>query len=248
MPDEKSDADAAEQQDHFHEVENELGVVCPDIPALQRAQVGDAVDAAGVTLLTDDQDGQDRGDRLGDNGEIRTADPPLEHRSADNEGEDRRNRDDCEDRESQAVERLPEERELRELIPVHEVRDAGRRLDLGVGDAGCFQLEKHRHAVAAEAEEHSLPEAQNATISPTDNEADRNKRVGQIFRDQVEPEDIQGQRQDNNQQNCKRQNADKFGAVREARVVVDGFGDNSLLGAFLYAFLGHFPGLFTSGP
>ena len=55
---------------------------------LQRAQIGHAVDAAGVALLTDDQDGQDRGDGLGDDGEVGAADAALEHRRADDEGED----------------------------------------------------------------------------------------------------------------------------------------------------------------
>ena len=72
------------------EVEDELGVVGADVPAVQRAQVGDAVDAAGVALLADDQDRQDRGDRLGDDREVDAADPALEHRGADDEGEERR--------------------------------------------------------------------------------------------------------------------------------------------------------------
>ena len=57
---------------------------------MQRAQVGHAVDAAGVALLADDQDGEDRRDRLGDDREIDAADPALEHRHADDEGEERR--------------------------------------------------------------------------------------------------------------------------------------------------------------
>jgi hypothetical protein len=70
MPDELGHKDANEQAGHLDEIEDDLGVVGPDVPALQRAQVGDAVDAAGVALLADDQDGQDGGDRLGDDGEI----------------------------------------------------------------------------------------------------------------------------------------------------------------------------------
>jgi hypothetical protein len=40
-------------------------VVRPDVPTVQGAQIGDAVDEAGVTLLADDQDGHDRGDASG---------------------------------------------------------------------------------------------------------------------------------------------------------------------------------------
>ena len=71
---------AAEQQDAADEVEDVLGAVGADVPAEQGAQVGDAVDAAGVALLADDQDGQDRRHRLRDDGEVDAADAPLEHR------------------------------------------------------------------------------------------------------------------------------------------------------------------------
>ena len=95
----------------------------------------------------------------------------------------------------QRLERQPEERQLGDLVPVHEVRDAGRRLDLGVRDARGFELEEHRHAVAAEAEEHALPQAQNAGIAPAQHQADGDEGVGQILADQVEPEDVERQRQ-----------------------------------------------------
>jgi len=142
------------------------------------------------------------------------------------------------------VKRFPEERQLRELIPVHEVRNSGRRLDLGVRNAGCFQLEEHRHAITAEAEEHALPQAENAAVSPANDKANRDERVSEILGDQVEPEDVQRQGQDDDQQYRQRNDADKFGAVREARIVVHSLGDNSWFGAFL----GHLPGLFTFEP
>ena len=56
---------------------------------------------------------------------------------------------------------------------------------------GCLQLEKHRHAVAAEAEEHALPQAENAAIAPAQHQPERDEGVGQIFADQVEAEDIE---------------------------------------------------------
>ena len=66
-----------------------LGAVGADVPTQQRTQIGDAVDAAGIALLADDQDGQHRGQRLGDDGEVDAADAALEHCGAENEGEDR---------------------------------------------------------------------------------------------------------------------------------------------------------------
>jgi hypothetical protein len=61
---------ACQQQAAIDEIEDFLGTIRADVPALQRAQIGNAVDAAGVALLADDEDRQDRGDRLGDDGEI----------------------------------------------------------------------------------------------------------------------------------------------------------------------------------
>ena len=113
VADELRDEDAAEQAGHLEEVEHDLGVVRPDVPSLQGAQIGHAVDAAGVALLADDQNGQDGGDRLGDDGEIGAADAAFEHRRADDEGEECRHQDDGSDGEGETVERLPEERQLR---------------------------------------------------------------------------------------------------------------------------------------
>ena len=189
-----------------------------DIPPVQRPQVGDPIDAAGIALLAHDQDGQDRSDGLGDDGEIDAADPAFEHRSTDQEGKERRNDQDGQNGECQTVERLPEQRQLGDLIPVHEIRNAGGRLDLGVGDAGGFKLEVHRHGVAAETEEHALAKAEDAAISPAQDEADRDESVSKIFRDKVEAKDVQRQRQDDDEQQHQRHEADEFRAIEEARV------------------------------
>ena len=89
---------------------------------------------------------------------------------------------------------------VRDLVPVHEVGNAGRRLDLGVGGARCFELQERRHAVAAEPEEHPLPEAENAGVAPAQHQTDGDERVGQILADQVEPEDVEHQRQEHQDQ------------------------------------------------
>ncbi|MHC2153532.1 hypothetical protein ACVIW3_004461 [Bradyrhizobium diazoefficiens] len=60
------------------------------------------------------------------------ADPALEHRGADDESEDAGHENDSGDGKGEAVEGLPEERQRGDLIPVHEIGDAGGRLDLGV--------------------------------------------------------------------------------------------------------------------
>ncbi len=78
---------AAYQQDAIEEVEDVLGVIGADIPAVQGPQIGDSVDTARQPLLADNQNGQDGGDDLGDDGEIDAADPPFEHRRAEDEGE-----------------------------------------------------------------------------------------------------------------------------------------------------------------
>ena len=131
---------AAEQQPGVDEIQDVLGVVGADVPAVERPQVGDAVDAAGVALLADDQDRQDGGDRLGDDGEIDAADAPLEHRDADDQRQQRRHQRHRDQREGQAVERLPEPRQRGDLVPVHEVRDARRGLDLGASGVEASSL------------------------------------------------------------------------------------------------------------
>ena len=77
----------AEQQEAADEVEDVLRAVGADVPAEQRAQVGDAVDAAGVALLPDDQDREDSRQRLRDDREVDAADAPLEHGGAEDEGQ-----------------------------------------------------------------------------------------------------------------------------------------------------------------
>ena len=54
--DEARQEHGAEQQEAADEVEDVFRAVGADVPAEQRAQVGDAVDAAGVALPPDDQD------------------------------------------------------------------------------------------------------------------------------------------------------------------------------------------------
>jgi hypothetical protein len=87
-----------------------------------------------------------------------------------------------------------------ELVPVHEVGDARRGLDLGADGVGRLELEEHRHGVAAEAEEHALAQAEHAAVAPDHDQADGDEGIGQVLADQVEAEDVQRQRQHHRQQ------------------------------------------------
>src|SRR5690606_17757503 len=77
--------------------------------------------AAGKALLPDNQDGENGGDRLGNDGEVDAADTPFEHGHADDEGEDHRHNHHRDQSEGETVERLPEPGQFGDLIPVHEV-------------------------------------------------------------------------------------------------------------------------------
>ena len=66
---------AHEQQAHAHEVQDGFGLIGADVPAHQGLQIGNAVYTPGVALLTNDQNGQDGCDGLGDDGEV-DAPPP----------------------------------------------------------------------------------------------------------------------------------------------------------------------------
>ena len=104
-------------------------MVRADVPTVQGAQIGDAIDAAGIALLTDYQDRQNGGDGLGDDGEIGATDTAAEHRDADQQREKNRDERHRDQREGQAMERFPEPRQGGDLIPVHEVGNAWCGLD-----------------------------------------------------------------------------------------------------------------------
>ena len=87
------------------------------------------------------------------------------------------------------LERHPERRQLRELVPVHEVGDARRGLDGGADRVRGLQLQEHRHAIAAQAEEHALPQAQDPAVAPAQHQPQRDERVGQVLADQIQAED-----------------------------------------------------------
>ena len=57
----------------------------------------------GVALLADDEDGQDGGEGLGNDGEVGAADPAGEHCHPDQQGQQGRHQDDGHHREGQAV-------------------------------------------------------------------------------------------------------------------------------------------------
>ena len=170
-----------------------------DVPAVQRPQIGDAVDAAGIALLADDQDRQDGGDGLRDDREIGSANSPAEHRNADKQCQQHRDQRHRNKRERQTVERLPEPGQGGDLVPVHEVRDPRRGLDLRRFRRRCLQLEEHRHAIAAQTEENPLSKAKDSGITPAQHKPQGDKPIGEIFAHQVQPERVHRQREDQKQ-------------------------------------------------
>lgn len=76
--------------------------------------------------------------------------------------------------------------------------------------------EEHRHAIAAEAEEHALPQTENAAVAPAQHETERDEGVGQILRDEVETEHIQRERQDHEQHGGQHEEAHELGSIEEA--------------------------------
>ena len=84
----------------------------------------------------------------------------------------------------------PEGRQGGELVPVHEIRNARRRLNGGGDRVRRFQLQEHRHAIAAEAEEDALAEAEHAAAAPEQDEPDGDEAVAEVFPHQVQAGDI----------------------------------------------------------
>ena len=90
-----------------------------------------------------------------------------------------------------------------DLVPVHEVgkADGGQGTDLVAavfcGDvAGGLELEECRHAIAAEAPEQSLPEAQDSAVAPAEHQADSHECIAEVLGHLVQAECVQRQRED----------------------------------------------------
>src|ERR1022692_337857 len=192
--------DAQQQQDAGGEVKNVLRALTADVPAPHRAEIGDSVAATRVTLPAVNAERKDQRQCLGDDSEIDAAHAPLEHRQPDDERHQRRQGEDREQTEGQTLERNPKRRQMRDLIPIHEIRNAWRGLDFGADRVRRFELQEHRHAISAEAEENSLPKTEHAGFAPEHHQAERHESVGQIFANEIEAEGVQGNRQHDQQQ------------------------------------------------
>ena len=169
-----------------------LALVGADVPAEQRLQVGHAVDAAGVALLADDQHGQDQRHRLRDDGEVHAADAALEHREADDEGQQRGHQ--RSPRAASSGRLLNGSQNSGSSVSWFQSMKSGMPgVDwiLVLIRVASLELEEHRHAVAAEAEEHALAQAQHAAVAPQHHQADGDEGVGQVLADQVEAEDVE---------------------------------------------------------
>src|SRR5262249_30945417 len=83
---------------------------------------GESVGAAQVHRVPVEGEPGAEGEGLGDDREIHAADPAPEGEEAEDESDHARYDNDGEQREGRAVERLPEERQLGDAVPDHEVR------------------------------------------------------------------------------------------------------------------------------
>ncbi len=142
-------------------------------------------------MLADDQHRENQRDGLGHDGKINVADPSFEQGHTDDKRQQHRHRDHRKQGKGEAVKGHPQPRQLGDLVPVHEVRNAGRGLDFGAGRVRGFELEEHRHAIAADPKKHALAQAEDAAVAPTQHQADRDKGVGQVFADHVQAEGVQ---------------------------------------------------------
>ncbi|MNL26754.1 hypothetical protein D3C87_1483030 [compost metagenome] len=142
-------------------------------------------------MLADDEHRQDQGHGLRHDGEIGVAHAALEHGRAQNQGQQAGQNRYRHQGEPEAFEGHPEPGKRGQLVPVHEVRDAGRGLNLGGLRRRGFQLQEHGHAITAQAKKHPLAQAQNAAIAPAQHQAERDKGIGQVFANEIEPEDVQ---------------------------------------------------------
>src|SRR6185312_16836878 len=68
----------------------------------------------------------------------------------------------------------------------------------------------------AEAEEHALPQTQNSAIAPAHHQTQRHKGIGEIFGDQIEPEDIETERQDHHQEHGEHRDSNKLRSIDKA--------------------------------
>src|SRR5207249_808181 len=74
----------------------------------------------------------------------------------------------------------PQRRQLTHPAPGHEVRHVAR--------PRLLELEMHGHGVAAEPEEHALPERQHPSLPPCQADADGDDRKTEVLGQQVQPE------------------------------------------------------------
>ena len=95
---------------------------------MQGFQVCNPVNAASETLLTNNQNGQDRYNRLHDDREVHITDTTGKHRETDDEGKQDWNDDDGKQSKPEAMERFPKAWQAGDLVPVHKVWNSWRGL------------------------------------------------------------------------------------------------------------------------
>ena len=95
-------------------------------------------------------------------GKVDAADAAAKGKKSEQKREGCRHQQTGENRSREAVKGLPEQRQLRYLIPHHEIRQ-GAAVDAFVSDR---EHEVHPHAVRPQTEEHPLSQTEDAGIAP----------------------------------------------------------------------------------
>ena len=130
------------------------------------------------------------GEGLGDDGEVHAADAAAKREEAEDGGEQAGNENHREQGEPCAVERLPEQGQLRHTVPHHEIREHVLVHALGAD----LEHEVHAHGVRAQSEEYAVAEGQDPRVAPDQIDAEGEDGIGQELAEEVEGEirDAQG--------------------------------------------------------
>jgi hypothetical protein len=186
------EGDQQQQRGGDDEVHHPLVDRVVEVVAEEALDVGESVGAAGGGLLADQPDREGRGERLAEDREVRALHPAAEDEGAEDRGDGHRQQHGRGDGEERVLERPPPPREFGgRAVQLHEV---GKVAGTGVGD-----LQVHRHRVAAEPEEHALPEREQSAAAPGQADADGDDRGAQVLGEQPEPEVRERQRGDGEQ-------------------------------------------------
>ncbi|MGC4094082.1 MAG: hypothetical protein QM756_40465 [Polyangiaceae bacterium] len=148
--------------------------------AVNLLEIGEAVVATEAGLVAEEQQHQGESERLRDDREVDATNARAERQEAEAVGEQPRRHQGGDQREEEAVHRLPEPGQL---LPVEEHHEVGQlaAIDTSFTDG---QHQGHAHGVAAHGEEHAMAQAQDAGVTPEQVHGDGHGRVTQELAEQ----------------------------------------------------------------